>query len=250
MSFISDIVDTASSFLSSDGIGASLAKTALAGYALNQITNSITPEDANAGNNAATSTTKVDPGVRQQVDASTDNAIPVVYGSAVLGGKVFDAVMEPSGDVMWFALAICEKTGGIASRGGFPSKIKFNAVYWNNSLVVWDYDGFSVKQFYDPDSGNTTDDPDQLVQIYLYNNGSRGPMLVDSIYGPGYGSQGGDGGHAYAYDLMPGWTNQHTADNLVFALVKVTYNKDKNYEIKIVNSKKEYKLKDIKEEIN
>jgi hypothetical protein len=27
---------------------------------------------------------------------------------------------------------------------------------------------------------------------------------------------------------MPNWTTAHTADNLVFAVVKVVYNKDKN----------------------
>jgi hypothetical protein len=229
--FFESIVDGATTIFGGDGIGANLARTALAGYALNEITNSLNPPDANEAAKDPTNAAAVDKGVRQQVDASTDNRVPVVYGSAYTGGKIFDAWMTEDSTTMYFALAICEVTGQFDIQGTYLNKIKFDAVYWNNSRVVFDIDNTTVLSLYDESSqstvdlGGMSDASGGLIKIYLYNQGSRFSTITTDRWSPGstYPS-----GTALAYDVMPNWTTAHTADNLVFAVVKVVYNKDKN----------------------
>ena len=211
-----DIIDIGSSIFSGDGIGSTLAKTALAGYALSQVTNSVTAQDSKTVTDT-TNAAAVDKGVRQQIDASTDNKVPVVYGSAFLGGKVFDAWMSPDNTTMWFAIAICEQTGWRRTNTS-PSVIGFEAVYWNNSRVVFGASN-RVVAFYDDATGNTTNDPADLVEIYLFNGNGlpSGAALSSRTYPAGS-----------AHTIMPSWGSQYTADNLCFALVKVIYSKDKN----------------------
>jgi hypothetical protein len=229
--FLEDIIDGASSMFGGDGLGSSLARTALAGYALNQITNSLAPADANKAAIDPTNAAAVDKGVRQQVDASTDNRVPVVYGSAFTGGKIFDAYMTEDGTTMYFALAISEVTGTYSLQNESLGRIKFEAVYWNNSRVVFDIDNTTVLSLYDESSQSTVDlggmvDPSGgLIKIWLYNDGSRYSTLTTDRWSPGstYPS-----GTAWAFNVMPNWSPQHTCDKLVFAVVKVVYNKDKN----------------------
>lgn len=227
--FIDSIIDIGSSIFGGDGIGSSLARTALAGYALHQVTSSVTSQDSTTA--ATTDAAKVDPGVRQQSDADTSNTIPVVYGSAFLGGKVFDAYMTTDNTQMYFALAICEVTGQFGITGEFLNKIKFDGVYWNGSRVIFDVDNTTVLSLYDEKSGSTQDlggmaDPSGgLIKIALFNQGSQYSTITTDRWSPGTPYPSGLG---YAYDIMPNWTPQHTCNNLVFAIVRVVYNKDKS----------------------
>lgn len=231
MSFLDDLVDIGSSVFGGEGLGASLARTALAGYALSEITNSLKPEDAKDAAKDPTNAAAVDKGVRQQVDASTDNSVPVVYGKAFTGGKIFDAYMTPDGTTMFFALAISEVTRQFSNNGESLGQIKFEGVYWNNSRVIFDIDNTTVLGLYDEGSGSTVDlggmvDPSGgLIKIYLYNQGSRYSTIPTDRWSPGspYPS-----GLAYAYNVMPNWTPNHLCNDLVFAIVRVVYNKDKN----------------------
>lgn len=230
-SFLDDLVDIGSSIFGGEGLGASLARTALAGYALSEITNSLKPEDAKDAAKDPTNAAAVDKGVRQQVDASTDNTVPVVYGKAFTGGRIFDAWMTPDATTMYFALAISEVTRTTTLNGEQLGRVKFEAVYWNNSRVVFDIDHTTVLSLYDESSGSTVDlggmadASGGLIKIYLYNDGSRYSTITTDRWSPGspYPS-----GQAWAMNVMPNWTPTHTADNLVFAIVKVVYNKDKN----------------------
>ena len=228
--FIDDIIDIGSSVFGGDGLGATLARTALAGYALKQVTGSVTSSDA-ATTTDTTDAAKVDPGVKQQSDASTTNTIPVVYGSAFVGGKVFDAYMTTDNTTMYFALALSEVTGRYALNGESLGRIKFDAVYWNNSRVVFDTDHTTVLKLYDEKSqttqelGGTVDASGGLIKIWLYNQGSLYSTITTDRWSPGTSYPSGQ---AYAYNVMPNWTTSHKCENLVFAIVKVVYNKDKN----------------------
>lgn len=212
MSFIDDIVDfgkSAIGFLGGSGIGSSLARTALIGYGLNQITKSI-----NRQNNAAT----VDKGVRLQLDPSTETKIPVVYGEAFISGSIIDAEMTNSNQTMYFCLALCEKTGTKLSDAQ-ASQITFKDIYWNDSIIVFKEDGITADYTYDR-NGTRNDNISGLVKVYLFNNGSTSPVLPELI-NPTASLDN-------AYDIMPSWTSSHTMDQLVFAVVRVDYNKEKN----------------------
>ena len=229
MSFLDDIVDVGSSVWSAitgPGVGSSIARASALGYMLKEVTASInkdncTPETAT--NN------RPDPGVREQVDPNTDHAIPVVYGTAILGGIVTDAVLSNDNKTMWYCITICEKTGNLLS--GTASTITFERIYWDQNEIVFQSDGVTAANFRSED-GVLSDNPANLVEVYCFSGGSTSPVAV-----LGYPSSA-----PTAYSLFPNWTSNHTMDNLVFALIKVEYNKEKgitgigNIEFKLKNS--------------
>ena len=112
MSFLDDVFDLgkqAYDWFKGDSLGAGLARTALTGYALNQVTSSINKDNASKDPAAA----KVDPGVRIQVDPDTEYKVPVVYGTAILGGAITDAYLTEDNKTMYFVITICERTGNL-----------------------------------------------------------------------------------------------------------------------------------------
>ena len=209
MSFLDDIVGygkTAIGLVSGSGIGPTLARTALIGFGLNQITKSI-----NRSNNAAT----VDKGVRLQIDPSTDTKIPVVYGETYLGGNITDAQLTNSNKTMYYVLTICETTG-VKLSDSAASEINFLDVYWNDEKIIFQSDGITAD--YTIDRNSTLNHKIKgLVKIYLYKNGSSNQVAT-----PLYSITA-----ANAWTIMPGWTSAHTMNNLAFAIVKIDYNKEK-----------------------
>ena len=223
MSFLDDIVDLGSSvvdFVTGPGIGSQIAQTALTAYTVSQLNNSINPDNNKAVDPATgdtTANTNKDYGVREQVDPDTNNAIPVVYGNAFLGGKIVDAVLSADKTTMYYCMVICEKTGTKFSDGQ-PSVISFAAIYWNQLRMVFRNDGASLAKFVSEDGDEDTK-VDGLVAVALYSGGSNFPVKLE-----GYNDYITDP----AYNIMPNWTTNHTMDNLVFAIFGVTYSKTAN----------------------
>jgi hypothetical protein len=210
MSFIDDIVSIGkgvAGWLGGPGIGPTLAKTALSGLALNQVTKAI-----NRSNN------KEDKGSRIQIDPSLDNKIPVVYGRAVLGGIVTDAELTNSNKTMYFCLTICEQTGNLGLGSGAASVLSFKDIYWNDERVVFKSDGITVDYTIDTAGCQNTNNQD-LIKIYCYSGGSTEPV-VPTVYT--------NTGLLPAYSIMPSWTVNHTMNDLIFAIVRVDYDKEKS----------------------
>lgn len=235
MSFIDDILDVGSSVwnaFTGPGTGAAIARATALGYLLKEVTESINKD--NQKTDTAASATP-DYGVREQVDPDTDNSIPVVYGQAFISGKVTDAVLTNSNQTMWYCLTICEKTGNLNLGQGDPSVITFEKIYWNETEIAFQSDGITAASLTDED-GNTSSDINGLVKIYCFNGGSLSPVVPR-----GYSN----GSLQAAYALFPNWTAYHTMNDLVFALVRVDYNKAKNItglgniEFKLKNTLKE-----------
>lgn len=220
MSFLDDIIDFGSSalnYLTGNSVGGALARTAITGYVLSQTTesqNKQTELPPQAQTETAIAKT-IDYGVREQVDPNTDTAIPVIYGTAFIGGSVTDAYMTSDNMTMWYCLTICEMTGNMIN--GTPSQISFQEIYWNGTKVNFQSDAVTVASFVN-DDGVVDENPNGLIQIYCFSGNSTLPV------GVGYGSPM----PTFAYNLFPEWTNNHMMNDLVFALVKVTYNKEKN----------------------
>jgi hypothetical protein len=211
MSFFDSLIDLGKSavgFLSGKSIGASLARTALTGLALNQIQKSV---------NKANEIGKKDPGVRIQVDPDTEHKIPVVYGTAFLGGAVTDAVITNSNATMFYCLTICEQTGNIGLGSGSASVISFKEIYWDDNKLVFDTDGVTVKGYIDK-AGVYCETINGTVKVYCYSGDSESPTNVF-----GYANHG-----LNAYAVMPNWTSNHQMENLIFAIVRVDYNAEKN----------------------
>jgi hypothetical protein len=223
MSFLDDIIDVGSSvldfgksavgFLGGSGIGSMLARTALTGFALSQITKSI-----NKSNEVNTTPTP-DPGVRLQVDPDPNNQIPVIYGQAVVGGIVTDAYLTENNLTMYYCLTLCEKTGNTNLGSGAASEFTFKEIYWDGNRVVFDAaDGVTITGFVDS-TGTFCATMGGQVKVYCYGGGSSSQVSPEgfTVTNP-----------TAAYNVFPNWTTNHLMSDLVFAIVRVDYSAEKN----------------------
>ena len=213
MSFLSGIISLGKSavgILSGNGIAGTLARTAILGFALSKVGN-----NATKGND--TGTKNIDEGVRLQLKPNADSKIPVLYGSAFFGGNIIDATMTNSNKTMWYALALTEKTGTVYSSSA-ASTYTLNNVYWNNQRIIFNADGVTANYTVDK-SGVIDRNISGQVKVYFYAGG-RTAGQVPSGY---------TGTVPNAEALFPNWTaGTHALTNVVFALVRVDYNREKN----------------------
>jgi hypothetical protein len=216
MSFLDDIADVGSSalsFLGGSGIINSLARTALAGYAVSQLAKSTTP------NNTTGTTATVDPGVRLQVDANPENSIPVVYGSAYLGGIITDATLANNGQTMYYCITLCERTGrGIGSSESDRSTFKFGNIYRDDNRIIFENDGITVKSEVDRNN-NVCLKPAGKIKIWCYAGGSTSPVAPN-----GYSN----GSLPAATSVFPGWSGSNAMTDLIFAIVRIDYDATNN----------------------
>lgn len=213
MSWLDDIVSAGKSLIKSD-IGSSLAKTVTLSLLLNQVNKSINKENSKPD---ISNSTQPDRFVREQLSPDVNHSIPVIYGTAFTKGIITDAFMSDDNLTMWYCITICEKTGTLLSSGA-DSEISFLEIYWNNQKLAFASDGVVVASATDPD-GVTNTDVAQLMEIYCYNNGSTSPTLPSGYSNPFLNS---------AYSVFPNWSSQKQMNGLVFCLVKLKYNAEKN----------------------
>lgn len=198
----------------------SILTTIATGYALYELQKSINKENEAAQKNSPTSTPPgPDYGVRLQVDADTKTKIPVVYGQAVVGGKLVDAVMTDANQTMWYAMVLSEVTGNTNVGLGAPSAFTFQDVYWNGQRIVFNAGDGITAQYTTDKNGKIDRTIAGLVKVYCYKNGGSAPVWID-----GYSA----GASVAAHTLFPNWDSTFTLNELVFVLVKVTYSKEKN----------------------
>ena len=207
MSWWDDIVDFGSSALTwftGNTTGAQLARTAVTGYALNQVTRAINKEQA------TTTSTTADKGVRVQVNPDPNAKIPVIYGRSAISGIVTDALISDQKTQMFYCITLCEKTGRLSLGQGADSEILVTRIWRDNQALSFDSTGL-VNGSVD-DAGTLNTDISGLIQFWIYNNGS----LVSQ------------NSNSSAWDVFPTWDSTNLMTNLVFAIVRVDYNKDKN----------------------
>jgi hypothetical protein len=234
MAFISSLVAAATAFgtfLASGTIGALLARTAitaLVSYALNR---SISKQQAQTG---------LDPGSRQMLGAATNHKIPVIYGTAFIGGAITDGQLVNDNKTMHLALTISERTGNLFSTGQ-PSAYTFNGCFRNTDTVYFKTDGVTVDYTQDAD-GNTDNSMSGLITIRVYAGSGAVTKQIAPDAAIVVGGVSPTLSPVNAWDVFPGWTTNTNMTDLVFAIVKVDYNRDKNltsigdYQFKITNS--------------
>lgn len=215
MSFIDTIVDVGKSafnFVTGNSIGSNILKTVVAGYALNKVTDNVSRTERDSSRNI---TPRPDPGVRLQIPANQDRKVPVVYGNAQLGGIITDAVMDENNTRMTFVLTISELTGQLLSDGT-ASQFSFIDAYYNDQRIVFQSDGITAEYSVDRD-GNRDYSIKNLIEVYFYAGNSNSGILPDNYTGT----------VPAAYTIVPNWTTSHLMSELVFAVVRVNYDRDK-----------------------
>lgn len=218
MSFLSGLFElgkTAFGFVTGNSIGSQIARTVLTGLAVKKL-NDI-DQKKNNQSIANEQPSEPDYGVRIQASADPSTKIPVVYGEAYTSGKIVDVRMADNNQTMYYCLVLSERTG-VKMSDSVQSEFTFRDIYYNNSRVVFQSDGITIDYLVDA-NGKIDRGLNGLVKIYCYNNGSTNQAQVQDF--PLSTAQ-------FAYSIMPNWGATDSMSNLVFVLVKVSYNAEKN----------------------
>ena len=156
-------------------------------------------------------------GARIQLPPATDNKLPVVYGSAFIGGIVTDAKMSSDQKTMWYVLTLAEHTDTTAGSG-----YTFGDIYYNGKLVTFGTGGDAAKVV----SLSTNEATPQIdtkiagnLYMYLFTNGSSSGV-----------NTGGQTAIQILQDsaipVAQRWTATDLMSNAAFMIVKVVYNQD------------------------
>jgi len=196
----------------------------------------------------SSSGTAQDTGVVLDLQASTENKIPVIYGIGKTNGILTDAflaekeIYNTNADVMYYCLVLSEVTGNTIN--GDPSYMRLDKVYANGQRVRFKADGMTV-DYLEAEDGTQDTKMDGKVMISFYANGStngigeNGVSLMDArqifrgwdwgLHGTCSDTQYTDqttceaGGGTWTADL-----DAHAMENLCFAIVSVAYSHEKN----------------------
>ena len=149
-----------------------------------------------------------------QTQPATDNKLPVVYGTAFVGGTITDLSITSDNQNLYFCISLCEVTSnGLA---GGTSSITIGDIYYAGKKCV--FSGTSVTGLIDPSTGLTDTTCNGFLDIYTYSNGSNAPLNSSTS----------------AITLMQAsgltyqWDNTKLMSNTVFAIVKLKYSQSAN----------------------
>jgi hypothetical protein len=154
------------------------------------------------------------PGNRQQLPPAGDNKLPVVYGTAFVGGVITDMSISSDNQDIYWVMSLSEVTN--TETGGSPDTITFGDVYWGGKKVNFNVNGYSVDSLTDESTGESQDIAGYM-DIYLYNNGSNNPTNseLNAIY------------IMQSAGLIYTWDNTKLMSNTAFAIVHLKYNQDR-----------------------
>jgi hypothetical protein len=113
------------------------------------------------------------PGNSQQVPPATDNKLPVVYGSAYIGGIITDLSISSDNQQLYYVLSICEVTS--TNTGQTADTITFGNIYYGGKKVVFQSNGYTVASLLDESTGASDTSVNGRIEIFLYSNGSNTP---------------------------------------------------------------------------
>lgn len=159
----------------------------------------------------------VDETERLQLDPDTNNKIPVLYGRAVISGKIVDAyeydVLAVDGrtrSVLSLVLSLAMITGN--KINGDPTEYTLHDVYIDNQRVTF-ANGGQVVQSVTDDAGETNTEWNSHILVKLYAESDNNIM---HILHP-------DGVVADARNYIPDWGPNHKMTGQLFAVVLVAY---------------------------
>ena len=108
-------------------------------------------------------------GNRQTAPPATDVKLPVIYGSAWIGGNIIDMSITSNNQEMFYVVALTEVTGTGSDV------ITFGDIYYGGKKVIFQGNGYTVSGLQDVSTGTTETNVSGLIEFYLYNNGSNSP---------------------------------------------------------------------------
>jgi hypothetical protein len=190
------------------------AQAAMAAFAINLIASTIiskafapnidTPQSSNPGN-------------RTQVPPAGDNKLPVIYGSAYVGGVITDLSITDDNQNLYYVLSLAEVTN--TETGGTPDTFTFGDIYFGGKKCIFDVsDPTRIVALLDESTGVQETNVNGNLFMYLYRNGSSSgvntaltaiQVMQDS-------------------SLTYQWDASKLMSNCAFAILKITYNSEAN----------------------
>jgi hypothetical protein len=157
------------------------------------------------------------PGSRAQVPPAGDNKLPVVYGSAYVGGIVTDLSITQNNQTLYYVLALAECTN--TEQGGTPDTYTFGDVYWGGKKVIFDgTDEYKVDSLLDESTGLYDTSVAGKLEFYKYSNGSNSPVNSTKTAIEVMQSEG----------LVYQWDANKLMSNCAFVIIKITYSQKAN----------------------
>lgn len=157
-----------------------------------------------------------DPGNRQQLPPATDNKLPVVYGSAYVGGMVVDLSITENNQDIYYVLALCEVTN--TNTGQTPDEIYFGDIYWGGKKVQFQGNGYSVASLLDESTGIADTTVAGKMDFYLFSNGSYNCVNAATNAITVMSNS----------NLVYKWDNTKLMSNCAFAIVHLKYSQSAN----------------------
>jgi hypothetical protein len=145
-----------------------------------------------------------DPGTSIQLPPATDNKLPVLYGQAFTSGPIFDAAISNENKTMTYCIALSEET----QTGTFSC----SEIFMNDVKLV--FSGNTVVSHVDPNQ-STDSNYNGNVRVNIYQGGSSGSDVIFPSFGTGSSTA--------ATSIVPHWGVNHTANNMVFAVLQIDY---------------------------
>jgi len=157
------------------------------------------------------------PGSRAQVPPAGDNKLPVVYGSAYVGGIVTDLSITSNNQTLYYVLTLAECTN--TESGGTPDTYTFGDVYWGGKKVIFNATNqYKVDSLLDESTGLYDTSVAGKLEFYKYSNGSFSPTNSSLTAIQVMNSSG----------LVYTWDGNKEMSNCAFVIVKITYSQSAN----------------------
>ena len=196
------------------GAGASATALAVTAFAINLVASTIiskafapnidTPQSSNPGN-------------RTQVPPAGDNKLPVIYGSAYVGGIITDLSITDDNQNLYYVLSLAEVTN--TETGGTPDTFTFGDIYFGGKKCIFDgTDLTKIVALLDESTGVQETNVNGNLFMYLYRNGSSSGVntsltAIEVMQNA---------------DLTYQWDSSKLMSNCAFAILKITYNSEAN----------------------
>ena len=186
-------------------------------FAINMVASTILSKvfAPDAPNQSNLNAQQPNPGNRQQLAPAGDNKLPVIYGSAYVGGIITDISISEDNQNLYWVISLSEVTN--SENGNTADVFTFGNVYWGGKLCVFGGNGYSVTGLTDESTGETQDITGYM-DIYLYRNGSNTPTNSSSSAIQIMQTAG----------LVYTWNNTKLMSNCAFAIIHLKYNADRN----------------------
>jgi hypothetical protein len=185
-------------------------------YALSTVINAVFGEGGGEGDTPPPE----EQGTRQQIPPSTNNTIPIVYGTAFLGGTFVDAALTTDQKVMYYVMAISSISGN-----GTVTYDTSN-MYFGDRKIAFSGGTPSVASLSDqaiPPNVDTTIAGN--LEIYLYTSTPSGVVSRSNTTLYPWDVMGAGSG----LDASLQWSaSNRNMNGLAFAIVKLTYSREAN----------------------